>query len=370
MNPQPADLDADGALMALIRAQIEAAGPMTLDRYMALCLGHRDHGYYMHRNPFGAAGDFTTAPEISQLFGEVLGAWVADFRNRFKGGAPFHLIELGPGRGTLMADMIRVQSAIFNSLTDLRVDLIEMSPLLTQIQQQTLADFDVPLNWQPGLEAIEPQGPGVIVANEFFDALPIRQFERSKTGWHERLVDTDGDKLTFVLSAGPVDAALIPEAVRGAQPGEIFELRPAAGEMIGKIARLIKVHGGAAVIVDYGFSGPMSGESLQAVKDHAFHDPLAAPGLADLTAHVDFAYLAARAREYGLVVLGPCPQSDFLRGLGIEMRADKLLQTADSGQRRLIETALKRLISPQEMGDLFKVMILTTKLHAPLAPFS
>jgi NADH dehydrogenase [ubiquinone] 1 alpha subcomplex assembly factor 7 len=340
-----------------LRRIIEANGPMSVADYMAHCLGDPEHGYYMTRDPFGAEGDFVTAPEVSQMFGEIVGAWLVHAW-RLCGAPPLaRLVELGPGRGTLMADILRVASLAPEFREALTVHLVETSPKLRARQAEALAAHEC--QWHDNLADV-PAGPLLLVANEFFDALPIRQFIRIEGAWRERVVGLDAQgKLGFGVGPGLLGDG--PPALEGA----ILELGPAADSWVAEIGHRIVEHGGAALVVDYGHAESAPGETLQAVRRHAYADPLAAPGEADLTAHVDFAALARRAVAEGAAVHGPVTQGEFLLGLGLRERAGKLGASADDATREAIRNAVERLAGPGGMGTLFKVLALTRPTIAP-----
>ncbi len=344
-------------LEAEIRAIIALDGPMTLAQYMSLCLGHPVHGYYMTRDPIGASGDFTTAPEISQMFGELIGLWAATAWRKLGSPAAVNLIELGPGRGTLMADALRAAALLPEFRSAIAVHLVETSPILRVRQQTTLEDAAVSVSWHRDLSSV-PDGPSVIVANEFFDALPLHQFVKGVHGWHERRIGIGpDDRLALAVSPDVALASetLIPRPAADASFGAVFEWRPA--NVVVDISRRLVGAGGAALIIDYGHIESGTGDTLQAVRRHAFADPLEAPGEADLTAHVDFAALARAARSAGAEVTGPVTQGYFLRRLGIEVRAQRLKAASSLEQARDIDLALARLVEGGEgMGELFKVI--------------
>lgn len=343
-----------------LAARIARLGPITLADYMAEALTHPRHGYYMRGDPFGADGDFVTAPEISQMFGELIGLWCVDVWQRLGRPDPVLLVELGPGRGTLMADALRAAHTIPEFRSALRLHLVDISPALRRRQADTLRTEPTP-TWHDSLADV-PDGPLIVIANEFFDALPIRQFARTAAGWCERLVTLGADGSTLVLTIGPASPQaeiLLPPALRSAAPGAIAEVSPAAIGVAGEIGRRLATHGGAAVIIDYGDARPLGEPTLQAVRDHARHDVLAAPGGADLTAHVDFTALARAAKDAGASAQGPIPQGDFLRGLGLDARAETLRRTATPVQAEAIAAAVHRLTDPAEMGTLFKVLTLS-----------
>ena len=336
--------------------RIRLQGPISIADFMAEALGHPKHGYYMRGDPLGRAGDFITAPEISQVFGELIGLWCAEIWRLMDRPHPFNLVELGPGRGTLMQDALRAARVLPGFAEAARLQLVETSPALRTVQATTLAAH-APA-WCDDVTRIA-DGPLIVIANEFFDALPIRQFQRAEDGWRERLVGVDGDRLrmTVTPSASPA-AALIPETVRQSQTlGAIAEVSPASLSLVAQIAERIDADGGAALIVDYGHGLSAPGDTFQAVRGHEPQDVLDDPGLADLTAHVDFAALAEAARPHA-AVYGPLPQGELLRRLGIEMRQRQLTDGTDPDQRKAIETACRRLIDPSEMGTLFKALAL------------
>lgn len=339
-------------LARLLRRRIARHGPITVERYMALALGHPRHGYYRHRDPLGAAGDFITAPEISQMFGELIGLWCAAVWRMMGAPASLRLVELGPGRGTLMADLLRAAASVPVFAAALDIHLVETSPALRRRQRQALPDRRV--FWHDDLAEV-PAGPMLLVANEFFDALPVRQFVRLGDAWRERMVDLDAQGgLRF--AAGPVvDPAALPAAIGTAPEGAVAEVCPAARGLAAALGGRLAGQGGAALIVDYGHERCGVGETLQAVRRHAYRPVLSDPGEADLTAHVDFASLAEAARP--AAAHGPLPQGVWLRRLGIEPRAAALSRAAP-GKAGEIAAACRRLIHPREMGSLFKVLAL------------
>jgi SAM-dependent MidA family methyltransferase len=331
---------------------------------MALCLAHPEHGYYRRRDPLGTSGDFTTAPEISQMFGELLGAWSLIAWKTIGAPSAFALVELGPGRGTLMADALRATARAADFHAALSLHLVETSPVLREKQQQALGPYG-PV-WHDSIDTL-PALPTIILANEFFDCLPVRQFLRTQSGWAERCVGlaADGETLAWTVSPrGALAAALLP---RTAAPGAIAELNLAAGTAMRALAQHILAHDGTLLAIDYGYTQGY-GDTLQALRNHRFVDPLAAPGDCDLTAHVDFAALVRAAEEAGAAAHGPVEQGAFLATLGIELRAAALLR-AQPQAKEMIEAALKRLTDPEEMGRLFKVLALTRRGQASPAGF-
>lgn len=348
------------ALAEEIAAMIAHDGPITLERYMALCLGHPTLGYYSTRDPFGPGGDFITAPEISQMFGEVLGVWIAGAWLAAGSPSRASLVELGPGRGTLMADILRVLRVAPQFLEAVSVHLVETSPALREVQRQTLqrrtlAKAATSIHWHDSFDEI-PSGPVFILANEFFDALPVRQFVKTARGWRERLVGLDSrGALAFGLSGAVEPTLAVP-----AKDGAVVEIGAVGQRLMAEIAGRIAKDGGAMLVVDYGYGETALGESLQAVAGHAYVDPLAAPGEADLTAHVDFAALARAAAAGGAKVQGPVTQGHLLERLGIAQRAATLQRKATPEQRVDIAAALERLTGGgdprRNMGELFKAI--------------
>lgn len=351
-----------------IAAMIAEDGPMNLERFMTLAAMHPQHGYYRSRLPIGAHGDFVTAPEIHQMFGELIGLWAAEVWRSMGEPAPVRLVELGPGRGTLMADLLRAARVVPGFQAALDVHLVEMSEPLAAEQHRTLAEANVPITWHEAIEALPP-GPTTIVANEFFDALPVRHYVRAPMGWCERVVGIGGDgALCFGLAPTPKAEFTAPVAPETALPvGTIVELGLVAQRMMSRLAGHIATEGGALLVIDYGHAKTRPGATLQALKAHAPTDPLREPGEADLTAHVDFAALARAAVAAGASVYGPVTQGTFLARLGLFQRAAVLKRTADAAQSAAIDTALARLALPgpaagpdASMAELFKVLAVTS----------
>ena len=354
---------------------IRANGPISLSDYMLLALYDAEHGYYMTRDPLGVGGDFTTAPEVSQIFGELIGAFLVQAWEDRSRPACFQLVELGPGRGTLMADMLRTARVRPGFAEAAHVTLIETSPALRAAQAKTLekeltspnAGRSTPrsgVGWgksdgRTRSTEIPDDAPLFLVANEFFDALPVRQFVKAKDGWHERMVAADGDKLVFALAPGPT-----PIDVADAPDNAVFEISPASRAIVTIIAERIRRLGGVALIVDYGHARSGFGDTFQAVKAHKPADPLAEPGEADLTAHVDFAALADAARAAGAHAYGPITQKAFLVSLGSAARAAALSRAAPD-QAADIKAAIDRLTGEAQMGRLFKVLVLSARPTPP-----
>jgi NADH dehydrogenase [ubiquinone] 1 alpha subcomplex assembly factor 7 len=332
----------------LIARRISLTGPISVADFMAEALGHPRLGYYRRALPVGAAGDFTTAPEISQMFGEMIGAWLAE-RWLAMGQPPsVALVELGPGRGTLMADALRATRGVSGFHASLRLHLVETNAPMRSHQERALAAYK-PV-WRERLDEV-PAGPLLLVANEFFDALPVRQFEKTAQGWRERMVGLapDGETLVFALAPGVTPfARFLPDAPQGAQA----EIGEAGRAIAGLIGARIRRDGGWALIIDYGYESG-TGTSLQAVRGHQGAGILEQPGETDLSAHVDFAAIAAAADA---PTFGPVSQGDFLRRLGILQRAQTLKARASAAQRATIDAASARLIEPDQMGTLFRVL--------------
>ena len=344
-------------LLRILRQRIAHQGPLTVADYMAEALGHLEHGYYMKNDPFGAGGDFTTAPEISQMFGELIGIWCAVSWQQMDAPEKFNLVEIGPGRGTLMADILRAGGNLPGFIDAMDLYLVETSPVLQGLQAKTLADAPVQSSWKQYFTEI-PEGPLILVANELFDALPVRQFESTANGWVERLINFD-DADTLVWRQGsenPATASFIPGPLKDEPAGSLYEMSSAGLSLMASIGNAIASHGGTALIIDYGHSETTCGDTLQAVKNHQFYDFLADPGDADLTAHVDFQALKETAEQAGAAAFGPVTQGDYLRRLGIEPRAQQLESVATSRQKEDVREALERLTSADEMGTLFKVL--------------
>ena len=345
-------------LARLLAARIAATGPVTLADYMAECLGHPKYGYYMTRDPLGQRGDFTTAPEISQMFGELLGLALAQAWLDQGGPVPFVLAELGPGRGTLMADVLRATARVPGFHAGYRLHLVETSPVLRAAQAARLPGAI----WHDSYATL-PEGPLYLLANEFFDALPIRQFTRRGNGWAETVVGLQNGRLTPGMAA-PLPLATLQNRLSDTAEGDVVETcAPAAGIVAGLGAR-IEAQGGAALIIDYG-AGPSCGDTFQAMAAHGPTDPFAAPGLADLTAHVDFVALAAAAAPARASSV--TPQGHFLDRLGIRQRAVALAARLTGEAHDSHLAALRRLTAPGEMGDLFKVIGLTPAAAPHLA---
>ena len=332
---------------------IAAQGPIGVAQFMNIALHEPEGGYYATRDPFGAKGDFITAPEISQMFGEILGLWLAQAWD--DQGRTHHplLVELGPGRGTLMADMLRTLKAAPDFLKQATVVMVEASPHLRAVQQKALKSHPG-IVWQSQFDP-PPARPIFLIANEFFDALPIRQYVKTLRGWCERMVTVKDGALAFALAPTPAPGALIPQAYAAAPEGGVYETAPSAIALAEDMARLIAAQGGAALLVDYGYDAIGFAGTLQAVGGHAFADILAEAGAHDLSAHVDFTALAAAGKRGGAGVYGPIGQGALLTALGMATRAQGLAAKNPASAQELA-AALERLTAPDKMGTLFKAL--------------
>lgn len=336
---------AEPALAERLARAITLAGPIPLSQFMASANAH----YYGTRDPLGARGDFTTAPEISQMFGELIGLCLADLWDR-AGRPETRYVELGPGRGTLAADALRAMAKA--GLTP-PVHFVENSPTLRAAQAERVPGAE----WHLDATSVDDDRPMLIVANEFFDALPIRQLVATGQGWRERLVACQ-DTLFLPIAGDRSFDMIIPRPLKDAAPGSILETSPASVAVLRGLAGRLLAQGGAALIVDYGYEGPAIGDTLQAVRGHAFANPFEDPGEADLTAHVDFATLKEAAEAEGLTVHGPVTQGAFLKALGIEARTAALAKAAPDRADALAGDR-DRLVDPEQMGELFKVIAIT-----------
>lgn len=348
------------SLAAHLARRIAVEGPLSLLDVMADVLMHPEHGYYAIRDPFGEAGDFITAPEVSQMFGELIGLWAAVVWQGLGTPASVQLIELGPGRGTLMADALRAARQVPAFRAALTPHLVEASPVLRARQRERLAGEGAV--WHADLSTL-PDGPAVFLANEFFDALPIVQLVHDGGVWRERRVGVDakGGGFVWTLAPGtsPHAVLLAPDIGHTAADGALAEVSPPSLNVARAIADRLAASGGAGLAIDYGHGVSAVGDTLQAVRRHAYADILGTLGQADLTAHVDFAALARVVTEAGCSVHGPVDQGAFLRRLGIEARAARLMDAADTSTQADLRSALHRLIDPEEMGTLFKVVAWT-----------
>ena len=348
---------------------IAATGPLPVNQYMAICLFDPEAGYYTSRQPFGRDGDFITAPEVSQMFGELVAVWLRTAWDASGCPLPATFAEIGPGRGTLMKDILRTLSKLDPKLVEhAEFAMVETSERLTEIQKQSHQGASTRPAWHKTIDTL-PALPLFIVGNELFDAIPIRQFAKSAGTWRERAVGLDeAGGLTFVAAAGAPDPALLPPGADDAPEGAVVELAPARAALMETIAARIAEHGGAGLFVDYGYAGPAFGDTLQAVRKHRYDDPLATPGEADLTAHVDFFALGNAARRHGLAA-HLMDQGDFLIAMGLIERAGRLGAGADDATRARLRSEVERLSAPDQMGILFKVMAIAPE-RLPLPAFA
>lgn len=344
-------------------AAINADGPITVERFMETCLGDPEHGYYMGKDPFGRGGDFITAPEVSQMFGEAIGVWFASAWMMMGKPPKVNLIELGPGRGTLMADMLRASKVIEEFAAAIEVHMVEMSPALRKAQGEALKGVPVDVHWHQRFEQV-PAGPCVIVANEFFDALAMKQVMRVGDNWFERMVEVDenGD-LVFGLADEPMAKADLPiwirKATDKATEGDIAEFSPQRMAMAERIGTYIKRHRGVGLFIDYGHVSSFAGDTFQAVRKHKFVDTLHLPGQSDLTSHVDFEALEEGFEAGGAQVFGPRTQRGFLIAMGLREREASLRKSAKARERIMVSRQAERLIGEKQMGNLFKVLAVT-----------
>ncbi|MCB1530064.1 MAG: SAM-dependent methyltransferase [Rhodospirillales bacterium] len=343
-------------LAKIIREEMRERGPMDLGRYMALCLGHPEYGYYMTRDPFGVKGDFTTAPEISQIFGEMIGVWLADTWEKMGAPANFILLECGPGRGTLMADALRATKNVAGFHAALALHLLEMSPVLRQAQEEALKAHN-PV-WHAGLESVPEDMPLLVIGNEFLDALPVHQLVRQKDGWAERTVEPaqGGGFALGAREASQEMIALVPPSLLPWQDRDVVEVSPILIRFLKSLCFRLKKQKGSALFIDYGYMSSAAGETLQAVHKHRPVSILDAPGQADITAHVNFETIGTISMAEGVTVHGPVPQGAFLERLGAGIRAAALCNNATESQEKDIAESMNRLCAKNRMGTLFKAL--------------
>ena len=352
-------------LEAYIKQLIKKMGPIPVSQYMSLVLGHPKYGYYQKQNPLGVKGDFITSPEISQVFGEVCGMYLASIWQKFGRPNQTRLVELGPGRGTMISDILRAASFVPNFLQSLSVHLVETSRVLRTEQENLLKKKfgEIEVNWHVSLDQI-PEGPVLVVANEFFDALPVEQFIKTQTGWNQRCVGlSEAEELTFAEC--PIDQRLefnIPFYVEEtAKIGEIYEICFPAHQVVKELSKRIGKNGIGALIIDYGHIEAGLGDTLQAVRKHKYADPLISPGDSDLTTHVDFNALYQIADLDDARVSGPVRQGSFLESIGIIERTEVLARNMPPNLVGDFVAATNRLTEPKGMGSLFKVMVITNR---------
>ena len=340
-------------------AEIANDGAISVETLMGRCLGDPLHGYYMGKDPFGRGGDFITAPEVSQMFGEAIGVWLATAWQMMGSPKKINLIELGPGRGTLMADMLRAVNVLPEFAEAIEVHMVDMSPALRKIQGETLKGVPLDVHWHQRFEQV-PAGPCLLVANEFFDALAMRQIVRADDGWHERMVELDDSgELAFGVAEKLLANSEVPGWAKDAEVGAIAEISPQRQSVAEQIGSHIAKHGGAALIIDYGHALSFAGDTFQAVYKHKFVDCLHRPGQSDLTSHVDFEELAQGFEAGGAVVHGPRTQQAFLIAMGLRERQAVLKKKAPARARIMLSRQADRLVSDKQMGHLFKVIAVT-----------
>ncbi|OYW14302.1 MAG: hypothetical protein B7X02_00360 [Rhodospirillales bacterium 12-54-5] len=353
------------ALTDIIRQKIAEEGPISVADYMALALGHPEFGYYRTHDPLGVRGDFITAPEISQVFGEMIGVWCAHVWQAM-GAGPVSLVELGPGRGTLMNDLLRATKNVKGFHESLTIHMVETSPVLANAQYMLLRHQHPRIEWLDRIDQV-PEQKMLLVANEFFDALPIKQFEMTVAGVCERRVAWSEEQgFHFVLGSVGLQLAKSGTTI---PPGTVMEQSPASRAVMRSICQRLREHGGAALMIDYGYLGEAHHDTLQAVKAHHFHPVLKDPGEADLTAHVDFTSLATVARDHGLHSMPLTTQGEFLNKMGAQVRAEMLISRAEGEQKERIRQGVERLVSPQAMGELFKVLAVASLAGIELPGF-
>lgn len=355
---------------------IKLHGPISISSYMTEAMTNPKYGYYVNQNPFGESGDFITAPEVSQMFGEMIGLCLADLWLKMDHPVKVHLIELGPGKGTLMADIIRVLDVLPQFRDSLELHFVEASPRLISTQKEAIGNFKGKVNWHETIKAALTAAEGddqatFVIANEFFDALPIRQFQKGELGWHERMVTVNetGDGLITMLSPFPVQDVVLPESLKTSELHSVIEISPMADYVTSLIAEHIKTFRGAGLFIDYGYDGYKTGETLQAIEKHQFTDIYKRPGYADLSSHVNFRKLLDIIQHAGLTPFGPKFQGKFLNDLGIAERLRILIKNMTLDQKKTTLSALNRLIAPDEMGTLFKVIGMISDKDIEIAGF-
>ncbi|QNL18165.1 SAM-dependent methyltransferase [Hyphobacterium sp. CCMP332] len=344
-----------------IAERIRHGGPVSVAAFMTEAMFDPREGYYATKNPIGAGEDFITAPSVSQMFGELMGLWCAQVWMDMGQPGSFQLVELGPGTGQMMSDIVRAGRAVSGFMQAAQIHLIEASAALKMVQGRTLTPMGVEIGWLNRIEDIPP-GPAIIVGNEFLDCLPMRQAVKQNGQWHERMIALNEAGDGFRFAVGPqlgTEADLVPERLRGAPDGTLAELRPGDQQVVDVLAQRFSDHPGHALFVDYGPALSEAGDTFQAIRQHQKCDPLEAPGTADLTARVDFEQLGRFAKAAGLDVAGPATQGDWLNALGLEVRAAALIRQAPEQKSRIARQVM-RLSDPDEMGALFKVMSLST----------
>ena len=370
MSAAAADVPEKTPLEERLISLIKANGPISIADFMSDALGHPHEGYYMTGAPIGADGDFTTAPEVSQIFGELIGLWLVQSWIDMGEPAQFNLVELGPGRGVLMADILRAARVRPGFIKAADLWLVETSGRLRHEQQQRLKAVGAKPLWADEFGDV-PEAPHLIVANELFDCLPIQQFERLKSSWRERLVGVseDGASLAFTHAKTPPLPEIVLPPAEQTEEGAIFEICAPGEALAGEIAVALVEHGGRALILDYGHLSSGLGDTLQAVRRHKYWPVLASPGKADITAHVDFEALARAAIAAGAAAWGPLQQGVFLERLGLSARLEKLCEGKSATETETLRLGAWRISAPEQMGEVFKAMCLSAPGLPPPAGF-
>jgi len=361
---------AEETLKDRISRLIAQQGPITVNQFIALCLSDKTYGYYHHGSPFGGEGDFITAPEVSQMFGEMLGLWSVALWQQMDKPTDIVFCEIGSGRGTLMDDMLRTIGKVApDFLHCAQIILVETSEKLRRAASEKLSYHRQEITFLDNINELPPR-PLVLIGNEWLDCLPIHQYQRTSQGWLERMVSLDEQgQPIFVMASTPIVPALLPDHAMTAEMGTIVEISPAREAVIERLSHHLITHKGAALLIDYGSLTQGFGDTLQAMSKHKFTPPLQAPGLHDLTSHVDFAALGKSACQAGCVSFS-MTQAAFLDSMGIEQRAARLCHGRDAAFQQKINCELERLTSPQEMGELFKVFCLSVPEFCPFPFFS
>ena len=344
-------------------------GPMDFGRYMGLCLGHPEMGYYMTRDPFGAAGDFITAPEVSQVFGELIGVWCADAWMKSGSPDPAGLVELGPGRGALMSDLLRATGGVASFQQAVDIHFVETSPVLKNAQSKAFRNRGV--SWHDDLKTLPRDRFMMVIGNEFLDALPVRQLVKTSNGWNEVMVGLDPEgRLTLGEQEAPTQLLeYIPSTLIDYKDGDVVEVSPILESYLINLFQLIQKQSGFCLFIDYGYAGFKAEKTLQAVYKHRHVSILDNPGECDLTAHVNFETVSHLALENGLTIHGPVSQKSFLENLGITARIEMLGKNATPVQKQDLAQAYERLCGVDQMGELFKVIAISSDPSLDLEGF-
>lgn len=346
---------------------IQHAGPISIAEYFHLCMADPEFGYYKNQQAIGAKADFITAPEVSQMFGELIGAWSHQVWDNLKKPNKVALVELGPGKGTLMSDLLRAAKASPEFFNAIELYLIETSTLMREQQKKSLDNFEKDISWLDDISQL-PKMPTIIIANEFLDVVPIRQYIKSESIWRERGVGLDDDNQPAPLQlAATLDENLMPSGADKEPDGSVFETSPAREAIAQDIATHIQTNQGTALYIDYGHAKTGYGDTFQAVKKHKKVDPFENPGFADLTSHVDFERIAFASKLAGAKVSKIITQADLLLSLGLLERAGILGANADKATRQKIQNAVERMAAPDQMGELFKAVAIYSGSKAPPA---